>query len=380
MGSDAYIRRAVRPIPWASLLLTPMHRIVRLCLSICVFALPNAVAAQPVYEAGDFQAVYTQPHTHTSYGIGTVDGLAAFTDLTGGPHVFDLTGTPLVSGAVQTVTPVSCAPTVPGCGQAALGAASVVLRARQQEEVYLFYDLDDAGLFHRGSAGEGRDASSGSLHEGALTVEGADRVFAFPLRVAEVWTSDFATHLRTDELLLELNRVRTVREVAAWGTLKTDVGSADVLVVHETRITTTLVEGIALEDTAHVYRFVSPRLRATVDVGAEGGVESATLERFESIATHVDEPGPLHQVAALHPPQPNPAREAVAISFTMDAAGPVTLDLFDVLGRHVSRLEGGVLPAGTHTRQWDAPAPAGLYYARLQVGTLVLSRAITRVE
>ena len=68
--------------------------------------------------------------------------------------------------------------------------------------------------------------------------------------------------------------------------------------------------------------------------------------------------------------QPNPARERIAVSFSLPTAEPATLEVFDIAGRRVLRRDVGgmgpgshVLPLGTGFR----PAP-GIYAVRLVQG------------
>ncbi len=64
---------------------------------------------------------------------------------------------------------------------------------------------------------------------------------------------------------------------------------------------------------------------------------------------------------------PNPFNPATTIRFFLRRAAGVQLDVFNVRGQRVAQLFRGRLPAGEHTRQWDAAGFAsGIYYYRLQ--------------
>jgi len=66
---------------------------------------------------------------------------------------------------------------------------------------------------------------------------------------------------------------------------------------------------------------------------------------------------------------PNPARTAL-VSFALPKQSDVDLSVYDLAGRKVASLFNGVLPAGSHSREWNgAGAGAGVYFVRLRVGS-----------
>jgi hypothetical protein len=86
------------------------------------------------------------------------------------------------------------------------------------------------------------------------------------------------------------------------------------------------------------------------------------------------EPGSEHPaVFALEQNYPNPFNPTTQIRFALPESGPVTLKLYDTLGREVAALVDGVLPAGTHVVTWDGSGEAG---GRVSSGTY-LYRLIT---
>jgi len=70
--------------------------------------------------------------------------------------------------------------------------------------------------------------------------------------------------------------------------------------------------------------------------------------------------------------RPNPFSDATQIRFTLGAAQPVTVRLYDVAGRAVATLvDGEMRPAGEHAVQLDArryQLAAGVYVARIEAG------------
>ncbi|HYE58283.1 MAG TPA: T9SS type A sorting domain-containing protein, partial [Rhodothermales bacterium] len=71
-------------------------------------------------------------------------------------------------------------------------------------------------------------------------------------------------------------------------------------------------------------------------------------------------------VLSLDVPSPNPARGAVVVRYALAEAQPVTLRLYDALGRTVATVDAGMRAAGAHAVSFDASSLApGVYVVRL---------------
>ena len=83
---------------------------------------------------------------------------------------------------------------------------------------------------------------------------------------------------------------------------------------------------------------------------------------------------PLPSRFALHQNRPNPFRGTTLIAFDLPSGCPVTLEVFDLLGRRVATLADASFPAGRHTAEWDlrdltgARVRPGVYAYRLSAG------------
>jgi hypothetical protein len=85
---------------------------------------------------------------------------------------------------------------------------------------------------------------------------------------------------------------------------------------------------------------------------------------------------PVPTIADLSAPRltlgANPVRGAAALAYTLPQPGPATLEILDVAGRSVARLDATAQTAGSHSLTWlgvDAgqhPVPAGAYFAVLR--------------
>jgi hypothetical protein len=72
--------------------------------------------------------------------------------------------------------------------------------------------------------------------------------------------------------------------------------------------------------------------------------------------------------------QPNPGHGARTLAFGLPAAGPVTLEIYDLSGRRVATPFAGMAAAGTHEVAWTArlngaPVNSGIYFARLKTSS-----------
>lgn len=78
---------------------------------------------------------------------------------------------------------------------------------------------------------------------------------------------------------------------------------------------------------------------------------------------------------------PNPVRRAATVGLTLDAPGPVRLDVIDALGREVRTLHDGALAAGTHAFPLDTGGlPGGVYALRVTTPDGGLSERVTVVR
>jgi hypothetical protein len=83
----------------------------------------------------------------------------------------------------------------------------------------------------------------------------------------------------------------------------------------------------------------------------------------------------------LHQNHPNPFNPSTTIDYYLPESGPVTIDIYDVSGRLVTRLLDGVAQErGPHSAIWDGrdrrglEMASGVYIYRLESGKIILSR------
>jgi hypothetical protein len=93
------------------------------------------------------------------------------------------------------------------------------------------------------------------------------------------------------------------------------------------------------------------------------------------------EPTPI--AIAIHP---NPMSGACTVSLTLPQPTRLVVDVFDVRGKRVRRLDEGTVDSGDYSLLWNGRddrgrvLPSGLYWARTEVGGSVLTRRFVRLR
>jgi len=78
---------------------------------------------------------------------------------------------------------------------------------------------------------------------------------------------------------------------------------------------------------------------------------------------------------------PNPFNSSTVLRYALPAPSPVTIDIYDILGRKLLTLADGIQPAGSHQLLWDASeVPSGVYFYRLQAGGKTQTRKCMLVK
>ncbi len=99
------------------------------------------------------------------------------------------------------------------------------------------------------------------------------------------------------------------------------------------------------------------------------------------ITVAVEDAADVPETFHLEQNYPNPFNPATTIRYRLAEAGPVRLDVFDVLGRRVAVLVDAFIPGGTHEVVFDAgPLPSGPYVYRLQTGNRIETKTMVLVR
>lgn len=105
---------------------------------------------------------------------------------------------------------------------------------------------------------------------------------------------------------------------------------------------------------------------------------SATIVAQRTAVTTADNEARLPEQPVLHQNFPNPFNPATSIAFSLPTRMQVSIQVFDLLGRHVATVLEGMRDAGQHRVLFDASRlPSGIYLYRMQTMGSVQTRRMT---
>jgi hypothetical protein len=190
---------------------------------------------------------------------------------------------------------------------------------------------------------------------------------------------------------LALSSVGTVSGTVFDSTTEEPLSGVLVEVVGGTLSVTTGVNGhyeFALPPETYTLRFTHPNY---VEHQEDVTVTAATITVLDvglvpATAAIEDPAAVVPARVALEQNQPNPFNPSTTISFALPTEGEASLRVFDVSGRLVRTLAGGLLAAGTHAASWDGrddrgqAAPSGVYLYQLTVNGETTTRRMTMLK
>jgi hypothetical protein len=101
------------------------------------------------------------------------------------------------------------------------------------------------------------------------------------------------------------------------------------------------------------------------------------LPRITAVQRQADAPTTFQ----LDQNYPNPFNPSTTIRYTVPRSGPVSLRMYDRLGREVAVLVDGVQEQGVHTAGWNARGLAsGVYFCRMTAPGVTITRSVLFVK
>ena len=174
----------------------------------------------------------------------------------------------------------------------------------------------------------------------------------------------------------------------AYGTLNLPNGSFQAL--RSVRSTTfKTYNGASLLNSSTGYSIVWNTVQGhELTVGVDSGATSGTVSLSSISWTRISQTPTSVKMSAEHPAGfmlaqnfPNPFNPTTIISYSLPAAGKVTLKVYDLLGRAAATLVDGQMEAGVHEISFDASKLAsGTYFYQLRAGSFVASKKLVYLK
>jgi len=83
---------------------------------------------------------------------------------------------------------------------------------------------------------------------------------------------------------------------------------------------------------------------------------------------------------------PNPFNPITRVSFELATGAHVSVDVYDLRGRHIRSLAAEQMTAGIHELEWNgrdtnnSPASAGSFVVRMRIGNITESRLVALIK
>ncbi len=145
----------------------------------------------------------------------------------------------------------------------------------------------------------------------------------------------------------------------------------------------TQIPGYGTTAEPHDYEFIDRWVQnSTTYEYRISDVDLAGHETFhEQIVTATPDRNATPFEFALYPNWPNPFNPTTTIRYDVEAAGLVSLKIFDLLGREVTTLTHEEHSAGVYSVTWDAAGmPSGVYLCRMDAEGFVQTRKMVLVK
>ncbi|MBX2820886.1 MAG: T9SS type A sorting domain-containing protein [Rhodothermaceae bacterium] len=124
-------------------------------------------------------------------------------------------------------------------------------------------------------------------------------------------------------------------------------------------------ESLAFEANRAIGTVVSPASFSTLCA-----VEATSIEEVEPVSTYLNSSA-----------YPNPFNHQATIQYHVNAPSHVTIEMYDLLGRHIEQLVNAQHSSGHHKAYWTPDAlPAGIYLYNIQIGSKSETRQVVYLK
>ena len=202
-----------------------------------------------------------------------------------------------------------------------------------------------------------------------------DPEFIFPMTIGSMWSQDYTETTIFGGSSFETD-ISKEYEVDGWGTMLVPTLEDPIEVLRVKNVETRTFAGIEFSTTCYDLR-ANGLVAANFCEGEFDKAPTATVTILNAMATDVtSDATPVG--LRLGEAYPNPARAQLTLTYELPETGPVTLTVYDVLGRAVRTVVDAVQPTGVHSVSLGVnDLPTGHYIVRLQAGTAHVTRSLT---
>lgn len=343
--------------------------------------------AQITITESDLRAQLFKSVTISSFEASTLTGLQDLAQQTGGNLTFDITTATFVpSGATHSRLYDCATSTLPACSDPDFATANLVISADTQggagTDSVAFALLDATGFYVLGAAARGDfDENNPGDEDVTFKFTPAALFQKLPTTMGVTWDNNTTL---TTSLFTEFQfEFREKHTVDGWGRLVTPFGEDEALQVRSATVIILHFQGNTIvRDTTHTIDYLTRSgLTASIYMDSEGTVISADYSIPNNLILANDRGNGVPSQISVGQNFPNPFSQSTTIPVTMRQAGTMSLTIYDLLGREVTRLVNETRPAGSYDVTWEAgDLPNGIYVCKLSVGGESLTRMLTLIR
>jgi len=363
---------------------------------IIVLGIYNSVKAQITLQESDFSQLEGKTFTVINYSTSNSQEIQPIASLTGANQLFDFTTISSFSqGDTATIRIQKMSPDLPGAKDTVLSKANFVMiefsgtnTQSPDSSVYIYSKLTSDGLYTLGGLYiTSYDVNNDGVSPDTVKIPtiSSPELFKLPLTYGAAWRDTASTSYSFMGYTSKQTTIFSFK-VDGYGTLKTPDYSDQCLRIVEVDTTLSSVEGITDTTVSKNVQMITknnPFASANISFDSNGNASSADYTVVNGMTTPIEK-SPVSSIARkfqLNQNYPNPFNPTTIISYDLNKAGNIKLDIFNTLGQKVATLVNGKQSAGAHRVSFDASyLNSGVYFYKLTSCNLTKTRNMILIK